>query len=305
MIADAGNANGVELATSAASAESSGTAIGLDATKAAGSNHQLSISAPRQTHPSTRRASRSHRRQLHARSSVEPDLTVATTAAGSGFINAAIADTSDHIGIQHHGRRRQGTTIAAAGNVRATADGKTNASTKATAYAVGFRAGADADYATSGGIQIGDYGTPPRSIQVEIGSGSNINGQTVTLLASNSEIDASANDSTTSSARSCSASRRRFANANVDAMPSATVLIDNTIGVSPATQLTGSQGVDILAFDAVPADCRRTGSPSPSSVVGVRTRRKEVQGPAATAPASAGMPGRLRPGSSRPTAPGA
>ena len=259
------------------------TAIGLDASKAAGSNHQLyfgtKANAPIDAAGEQVKAGGNF--TLGAASN--QISTVTTTAAGSGFINAAIADTSVHVGYNTTATVGAGATITAAGNIRATADGKTNASTKATAYAVGFGAGADADYATSGGIQIGDSGTPPAQSQVEIGSGSNLNGQTVTLLASNSEIAASANDSATSFSPILLGVTTAFANANVDAMPSATVLIDNTIGVSPATQLTGSQGVDILAFNAVPAIIRTfyflsvsiippqggagTGSYTPSSAV--------------------------------------
>ena len=186
--------------------------------------------------------------------------TVTSVAnAGAGF-GGAIADSSDQVGYATTATLGAGAVADVTGNVRATTDTKTNASTNSHSEIVGLGVGADANYNGNNdpGVPLGvNVGTPAglsALSQVEIGKGASLSGQTVALAATNSAMNLSATDHAQAIDPILIGVTTAYSTANVAGTPTTQVLIDG----DPKTKVAGTQGVDVLSNQALPSVTRST-----------------------------------------------
>ena len=170
---------------------------------------------------------------------------VSASSSGGGTIGAAIAHTSDQVSESTFAQVGSGADITATGSVTIAADAQKAAHTNAYTYVVAVGGGANSDQQDFGssspsGVNVGTM-TPSQAL-VEVGSGANLSGQTVSLKAteskSNLESDASA------TAYSPIFFGVDVAQATANVVDDATTLVSIMSGAS----ITGTQGVDVLSI---------------------------------------------------------
>ncbi len=182
--------------------------------------------------------------------------SVATSnSAGGAAFGSASSISADSVNYTTKATVGSGATVTVGENVSIGSDAQTSATTSATSIIVGVSVGAYADTDTTkadlGGVNIGSSASPALS-QVEVGSGANVTGQTVSLKATQTSLSASATDTAKAFNPILFGINIAYADSHVAVTSAANVMIDQGAN----TKVTGTQGVDVIANQSKPTITR-------------------------------------------------